>query len=718
MLLDTIDRNVSSSGVLETARATIKTSPKIFNFFADQTYANKPRAIARELVANAFDSHVMAGKPDLPVEVWLPTLLEPVFRVRDFGLGMSHSFMMNEFMCYADGSTKDQSNIAIGGFGIGSKSPFAYVDQYTVTSKFEGTESVYTVFKDEDGIPSIALLGQRPTDDGNGVEVAFPVKPEDFGTFEEAAFKALRFFEPLPDIKNANEGAFEAPEYVARGKTWGMREHSGPLQIIMGGVMYPVDVNNLSYKFDYDSPAQKLLQYGLDLRVPIGTCSVALSREALSYDDRTIIALQTTCESVIDEVAESFANMFDQYETLWEAATALYKEVNGAGRHDRGKFLAEHAKWRGEPLSTALDHPLLGEREITWGEDKGKKMPVVGYDTWVISSRSARSSRRAKSGYSEIGSARWETPDPKYGFEPGHYAYLVIDDLPPLPKHKAIRKIKEFAEDLGDREAVLVVRPDVDQDISVEAIIEGFGSPPNVALTSEMPEPIVERTAAGRMANRPKVRMFRYDGSYQRRNNWRQPDTRVSPEREGVYEIAAESQPEEGIYVEMENFIPKEGFAAPMSSGLLNYRELVFVNRADVKKLPKDKWVSHLAEFERRKKEKLAQYPELAQRLAVANAHELRPTFDFFRRNPDVDFTSRKPLGQIFKLYRQYVEPLDQDQHQLARFVTTKLPRGVKPAELLEKFKTKQRNAWRLMGLLSHHSALDEADLALFQENL
>jgi len=108
MLLQAEDRTVATSGVMQVARATIKTSPKIFNFFEKQTYSNVPRTICRELVANAVDSHVMAGKPELPAEVWLPTLLDPVFRVRDQGLGMNHDFVMNEFMCYADGSTKDQ----------------------------------------------------------------------------------------------------------------------------------------------------------------------------------------------------------------------------------------------------------------------------------------------------------------------------------------------------------------------------------------------------------------------------------------------------------------------------------------------------------------------------------------------------------------------------------------------------------------------------------
>src|SRR3546814_17913309 len=83
---------------------------------------------------------------------------------------MSHEFMMTSFMAYTDGSTKDQSNDQIGGWGIGSKSPFSYTDQFVLVSVHDGVRSVYSVFKDEDSIPAIALLSQEETTDANGVE--------------------------------------------------------------------------------------------------------------------------------------------------------------------------------------------------------------------------------------------------------------------------------------------------------------------------------------------------------------------------------------------------------------------------------------------------------------------------------------------------------------------------------------------------------------------
>src|SRR5690349_5517289 len=132
MRLEAVNRKVEQSALMEVAQAQVKASRKIFDMFADQVYANKPVAIMRETVANGIDSHTAAGIPHRPVEVTLPTELDPMCVIKDFGIGMPHSFVMNEFMQYTNGSTKDSSDDQIGGFGIGSKAPLSYVDQFTL----------------------------------------------------------------------------------------------------------------------------------------------------------------------------------------------------------------------------------------------------------------------------------------------------------------------------------------------------------------------------------------------------------------------------------------------------------------------------------------------------------------------------------------------------------------------------------------------------------
>ena len=56
----------------------------------------------------------------------------------------------------------------IGGFGLGCKAPFAYVNTFEVISCYKGTKTIYSLSKtsiDTDGKPAISTLIQVPTDE-------------------------------------------------------------------------------------------------------------------------------------------------------------------------------------------------------------------------------------------------------------------------------------------------------------------------------------------------------------------------------------------------------------------------------------------------------------------------------------------------------------------------------------------------------------------------
>ena len=112
------------SNVGEIGEFRIRNSAKAFNILSSGLYANKIRAIVRELSCNAVDSHVAAGKQDTPFDIHLPNTLEPWFSIRDYGLGLSHDQVINIYTTYFE-STKTDSNEFIGALGLGSKSPFS-----------------------------------------------------------------------------------------------------------------------------------------------------------------------------------------------------------------------------------------------------------------------------------------------------------------------------------------------------------------------------------------------------------------------------------------------------------------------------------------------------------------------------------------------------------------------------------------------------------------
>src|SRR5688572_12157070 len=92
--VDSGERKVAISGAAEKAKMSIYAGPRMFKSLLKSIYSEQEKTVVRELMANGFDSHQRAGCPDREIEVHLPTSLDPTFIVRDFGVGMSHDFVM------------------------------------------------------------------------------------------------------------------------------------------------------------------------------------------------------------------------------------------------------------------------------------------------------------------------------------------------------------------------------------------------------------------------------------------------------------------------------------------------------------------------------------------------------------------------------------------------------------------------------------------------
>jgi hypothetical protein len=107
-------------------------------FLRDKIYSNKILAVVREYICNALDEHI---KYDVtkPVEVKID---KNTFSVRDFAKGLNENDIRNIFGMYFR-STKTDTNLQSGMYGIGSKSLFCYTDTFFVKSHFEGTCTLY-----------------------------------------------------------------------------------------------------------------------------------------------------------------------------------------------------------------------------------------------------------------------------------------------------------------------------------------------------------------------------------------------------------------------------------------------------------------------------------------------------------------------------------------------------------------------------------------------
>lgn len=303
MKLATAAQDVRRSGDFQEQSFKIAANAKAFDILSSKLYTNKPLAIVRELSTNAWDAQVEAGTQDKPFLVHLPNDLAPHFLIRDYGTGLSPEQVQTIYTTYF-ASTRTDSNDYVGALGLGSKSPFAYTDQFTITSYWNGVAYTYSAFKNETGEPTIALLSEDPTDEPNGVEIRINIKHNDAAKFQAAAQTVYRFFPVRPQIVGArvtfpeNKPRFEGLDYALYEEHCNRIALPERVSVVMGNVCYPVA---LGHGF-INTPTSNA---SLVLFMDIGQVEVAASREELHYSQKTMENIQEQMTAAMAEVRQA-----------------------------------------------------------------------------------------------------------------------------------------------------------------------------------------------------------------------------------------------------------------------------------------------------------------------------------------------------------------------------------------------------------------------------
>lgn len=324
---------ISSEGVQTTSSFNIARTPHMFNILSSGLYSDKIAAVLREIACNAMDAHVMAGKPDHPFQVKLPTTLDRTFYVKDWGPGLTDQQVRELYTTYGWSSKQNDDNVT-GAFGLGSKSPFAYTmendedaDGFTVVAAKDGVKRVYTCHIGDDGGPAISRLFEGPSEPDwpNGVMVTFPVQSRDIAEFHRKAREVLRWFRVKPEVLGL-DGKLEEPEFEFNGSFFRLKprdksvDNGGP-QVIMGNVRYPINAGRLG---SLSKTEQALLSSNVHLFVPIGTVMMTPSREELQYTDAT----RTNLREQLGRAAQELANRVrDDVMTPEPTRWAWYKKI-------------------------------------------------------------------------------------------------------------------------------------------------------------------------------------------------------------------------------------------------------------------------------------------------------------------------------------------------------------------------------------------------------
>jgi hypothetical protein len=357
---------IHASGILSSSKFTMDVSGKAFRVLSSSLYANKIGSIVREVSCNASDSHIAAGKPTEPFLIHLPNDLEPWFSVKDTGTGLSHDDISivytNVFR-----STKDQSNTEIGGFGLGSKTPFCYTDNFNVTSIHNGTKRHYSAIIQPDGQPFTLELACESTNEPNGIEVTVPVQAKDYAAFAKEVQTQLRFLPVKPKVVN---GIVEWPNDTIRFDLGSFKimegeDYYNKTWIIQGGVGYPLDYELLHSKDEKLNNFMRLLRNSnsVNMYFDIGEIEVTPSREAISYNTATKANIVEKFKIAFEQLYTKFEKDMDALPNDW-ARAVFVKNSGYLGEH----LLEKNNKWKlvahGRGVAFECEKAMRAEKDI------------------------------------------------------------------------------------------------------------------------------------------------------------------------------------------------------------------------------------------------------------------------------------------------------------------------------------------------------------------
>lgn len=343
--MKTATQNNVKSTNLTSKTFTIKTCAKAFEILSSGLYKDKITSITRELISNAYDAHIAAGI-DQPIEVCLPSEIDHNIYFIDHGIGMSEEQIMNMYTTYFD-SDKTDTNEQIGGFGLGSKSPFSYTNSFMVTSSKDGMKKQFLCFVNEEG-PQITKLKEEPCNE-TGTTVSFVVKTlgyySDKSLFRDAVRRIQNYNWDKPNLIKVNDESYftdyEVHPVIEGVEGVYIKKHSyenNALRVRVGIFWYDVDASMLDEKAS--EIAKCLKNIIIDLN--IGDIDLIASREGISYTKRTIEFLSKKVIEVQKKIASELQSVF---KTKTRKSFLQYLQNNGltwVNLKDFGYFIEQY----------------------------------------------------------------------------------------------------------------------------------------------------------------------------------------------------------------------------------------------------------------------------------------------------------------------------------------------------------------------------------------
>lgn len=321
--------------------------PKVMMLIVrDKLYAHKLRTPIQEYIANAIDSQIVAKNESTPLRLVLPTLLEPTLKIRDFGTGMSEEKVRKVFSQYTASDKRENLDL-IGGFGLGSKSAFAYTDKFTIVSYYNGIKHSYVAYAPSQLDLVFTPLASSKTNEPNGVEIQIPIKPADISQAIEAVTRMVILLPVCPEMinypiefkkdiynnfynaileDNKNFSVFDSSK-IPRDAAKALNLDQNSYFIRYNNIPYLI-ANHYSYSFDRQVQAKCKSKLIVMFKAPLGTFQIPPSREILVEDDKYKNFISTKGEAAIEWNAKARENerlVLQSPTTLDEMSVAIKK---------------------------------------------------------------------------------------------------------------------------------------------------------------------------------------------------------------------------------------------------------------------------------------------------------------------------------------------------------------------------------------------------------
>jgi len=292
----------------ETEAFGVTNDPVLMNMLSTGLYQKPMRTMIQETMFNAWDAHRMGDCQDTPIDIYINDTSGLI--IRDYGPGI-HKSEIHPIYCIYGNSTKRSNDALTGGFGLGSKSPYAYTDSFTVTSFHEGVKGMYVmnrVSDDSDGGPGRSIIFEDVPTDESGLLVTIPLKSE--GDMQRA-YMYVQELLYLSGIKANIHYCDEEVELIEADEVppgeWVVSDDqtNGELYAVYGGVRYKL-VMDEAYESEYRFVAKMARYLGtMYIGFKPSTLTPLPSREGLNLNAKTV----ETIRNQLEFMEENFRTM-------------------------------------------------------------------------------------------------------------------------------------------------------------------------------------------------------------------------------------------------------------------------------------------------------------------------------------------------------------------------------------------------------------------------